>query len=492
MLKSVAKNFSILTLAMIIEAAITFLFLAFVARKFGPSLFGKYILISVYVHFVSVFVNAGIAPIALREMARNRDDASELFDVIFSLRLALGVFGYLILMLVVTWSGGGPEYIMLTGIAGITLIVEPFTGSYRTYYTAHERLAIPSAYSVASAGLSALAGGTLLILDFGLFELILSNAVVAVTIGISWTLHFRARVLRFRFRAQFAAWRRLLVLIIPYAPIHASNQINRVLNVFLLGQIKGPLPMEQSVGYYGPASSLSNTFVKLVMGMRRALIPPLTVKLAQGHSVTREIDVALKLIIALFCLPLVLGTTYMSAEFIALIFGDQYAPSTMVLQMLGCAAALQIAAFVPEIFLFSHSKHRVQEYILGPVSAVVLNGMLCVLLIPEHGILGAAAGAIVGRLVYFLFLAHYYRRQTPGDALKPYDFRDVGMLVISSFIVWHYSFTWIENAWLALTMAGVATLPLIAAFLLYLRSRLLTQAATSNYADPGSDDERYD
>ena len=95
MLKSVAKNFSILSLATITEAIITFLFIAFVARQFGSTLFGKYILIGVYVHIVSVLMNAGIAPIALRELARNRDDPSDLFDDLFSLRMVLGIFGYL-------------------------------------------------------------------------------------------------------------------------------------------------------------------------------------------------------------------------------------------------------------------------------------------------------------------------------------------------------------------------------------------------------------
>ena len=59
MLKSVAKNFSILTLATTAEAVITITFLAFVAREFGPSLFGKYIFINVYVH-VYVHVNVHV------------------------------------------------------------------------------------------------------------------------------------------------------------------------------------------------------------------------------------------------------------------------------------------------------------------------------------------------------------------------------------------------------------------------------------------------
>jgi len=471
MFKSVARNFSILTLATIVEAVITFLFLAFIARQFGPSLFGKYILVAVYVQIVSVLVNAGTEPIAVRELARHRDNVTELFDDLFSLRLVLGVFAYLVLILVAALSVESQEYMAIIGIAGLALLVEPFTASCRVYYTAHERMSIPSAYGVASIALSALAGSTLLILGFGLFELILSNVTIALTIGLIWSVRFRTRVLRFRFRARFTAWRRLLVLIIPFAPIHAGNQINRVLNLMLLGQINGPLPMEKSVGYYSPASSVSNTIVRLVMGMRRALIPPIAAKLGQGHSVTREIDVALKLIMALFCLPLILGTAYMSPEIIALLFGDQYGPSAMVLQMLGWAAALQIAAFVPEIFLFSHPDHKMQEYIAGPTTSVALNALICVLLIPEYGILGAATAAIAGRLVYLWFVAHHYRRQTPGQALNPRDFIDVGVLVISSFIVWHFTFALIDNAWLAFTMATIATLPLIAMFLLYLRSQ---------------------
>lgn len=477
MFKSVARNFSILTLATIVEAVITFLYLAFVARKFGPALFGTYVLISVYVYVVSIIVNAGVEPIAVRELARRRDNAAELFSDLFSLRLVLGVFAYLLLMLVAALSIENQEYMAIIAIAGLTLLVEPFTASCRVYYTAHERMSIPSAYGVASGALSALAGSTLLILGFGLLELIVSNVAITLTIGIIWSVRFHILVIRFRFRARIRAWRRLLVLIVPFAPIHASIQINRVLNVFLLGHIRGPLPMDQSVGYYSPANSVSNTVVRLVMGMRRALIPPIAAKLGRGHSVTREIDVALKLVMVLFCLPLILGTAYMSPQIISLLFGDQYAPSAMVLQMLGWATALQIAAFVPEIFLFAHPDHKMQDYITGPVTTIALNVALCVLLIPEYGTLGAAAAAIAGRLVYMLFLVYYFRRQAPEEALKPWDFKDVGILAISSFIVWQLAFSWVENAWLAGLSAGIATLPLMAIYLLYLRSKTMEQVS---------------
>ncbi len=75
----------------------------------------------------------------------------------------------------------------------------------------------------------------------------------------------------------------------------------------------------------------------------------------------------------------------------------------MVLLVLGWAGALQVAAFVPESFLFSHPDHKLQDYIAGPITAVLINAGLCILLIQEYGILGAAAAAIVARFVLVPF-----------------------------------------------------------------------------------------
>ena len=117
MFKSVAKNFSIITAATIIVAVITFLFITFVARQFGPSLFGKYILITVYVQVTTMIISAGLLPIALRELARDRENAPELFDDILSLRLTRGIAGYLTLVLIMALSSD-KDYLVLVSDDG--------------------------------------------------------------------------------------------------------------------------------------------------------------------------------------------------------------------------------------------------------------------------------------------------------------------------------------------------------------------------------------
>lgn len=471
MFRSVAKNFSILTGAQLANAAMVFLFFAFVARQFGPDLFGKYILINAYVRLVSLVINAGLAPIAFRELARHRDDAAELFADIVSMRLALAIAGYVVLITVLASLSEDRELLRLMAIAGLPLISDAFAHSYAAYYTAHERMSVPSAYAIASTALTVLAGVTLLLTGFGLFALIASSALVSIISATVWSAVFRARTLRFTIRVRFAAWRRLIMLVIPFAPIHVSNQLNRVLNVILLGHLRGPLPMEQSVGYYSPAQSVTNTVVMLVMGLRQVLIPPVTVKLSQGYTVTSEVDLAMKVVVAAFCLPLLLGTSFMAPELIALLFGNQYIPSAEALVVLGWAGALQIAAMVPESFLFSHPEHKVQEYIPGAVISVLVNAILCVLLIAEHGIIGAAAAAVGARTVYLAFATHYCRRQMRSKSLRLRHFVDTGLLLLAGFGVWHVATASIDNKWIAFAIAVALTLALIAAFMLYLRRR---------------------
>lgn len=469
MFRVIARNFSILTAAQIAGAAVIFLFAAFVARQLGPELFGTFILVGAYVRFISLTVNAGVGPIAFRELARRRDDPLELFEDIVTMRLMLGLIGYAGLMGTLILLDESRDLLILVAISAITLVLDPFIESYAAYYTSRERVVVPAAISVVAALLSAAGGIVVLLAGYGIVALIVSEVALSLVVTLAWTIAFRAANLRFAFRVRVAAWRRLLIMTIPFAPIHICSQLNRVLNVILLGRLNGPLPAEQSVGYYGPAQTITNGAVNLVVSLRRVLIPPVTARLAEGHSVTAELDVALKLAMALFALPMVLATSFMAPELITLLFGERYAPSAVALTLLGWAAALQIASIVPEAFLFSHPDHRMQDYIAGALMSVLGNVLLCVLLIEDYGIAGAALGAVTGRLVYFFYIAQYCRRQLGREALRLRRFGDAALLVVAGFGIWYFLFAAIQNRWLASAAAFAATLPLIAGFMLWLR-----------------------
>jgi len=474
MFQVVARNFSILTVTQVVGAGITFLYIAFAARRLGPTHFGMYILIVTYVRVASVIVNAGVTPIAFRELASHREDPLELFNDIVSLRLGLGITSYMTLMAVMFLLHEDPVLLSLLAIAATTLALDPFNESYAAYYTAHERVGTPSAYGLVSTVLESAAGIALLLAGLGLKALFVSQVLTGLLMTTIWTVAFRSKILSFTLGVRPAGWWRLLALTVPFAPIYLCNQLNRVLNVVLLGHLSGPIPMEKSVGYYGPAQSITNAVLNLVMSLRRVLIPPVTVKLSQGYAVTREINLALKLVTAVFALPLLLGTAFVAPELVTLLFGKSYAPSATALTILGWGGALQIAALAPETFLFAHPNHTMQDYVGGALTSVLVNVGVSVLLIASYGFVGAAVGAVTGRLVYFLYVAHYSRQKVGSDGLRLKQFGDLTLLLVSEFALWYLTFALIANAWLACAVAVIPTLVLVAAFILYLRPRSVT------------------
>ena len=116
-----------------------------------------------------------------------------------------------------------------------------------------------------------------------------------------------------------------------------------------------------------------------------------------------------------------------------------------------------------------------QDYIMGALMSVFVNALVCILLIAEYGFVGAAAGAIAGRLVYFVYVVHYCRRKLGRQALQLQEFGDTTLLLLSEFGVWYLAFAVIANTWVACAVSVVLTLPLIAGFIVHLRPRSFVQ-----------------
>ena len=109
---------------------------------------------------------------------------------------------------------------------------------------------------------------------------------------------------------------------------------------------------------------------------------------------------------------------------------------------------------------------------------VVVNALLCVLLIGHYGFVGAAAGAVAGRLVYLGYVARYCRQRLGGEALRLQQYGDAALLLLAGYGVWYLTFKVIANAWLACAVAVILTLPLIAGFVVYLRRQPARRAET--------------
>lgn len=417
MFRSIVRNFSAFGAAYILDRVITFLFLVYAARALGPEVFGQYILIGAYVMFFNVTFTAGVMPVALREIVRQRDNPRTVLEQVLSLRLVLGFAAYAMLMLITGLVLPAATFVPLAALAGIALVIDAFKDSFAAYHTAFERMVIPSAFQAAGAILTATTGALLLYLDFGIVALLAAGAIVNMVIALGWHVLFAMRFQRYRIRFAVSAWKDMLMLAAPIAPMTLVFQFNRLANVMLLSVVGGPLPRERAAGYFGAAQQIAGIPIGFLIGLRRAMVPPVASKINRGERIDDEFAVALKVAVVFLSFPMLVATSAFPAEILRLAFGPEYLQSALPLKFLGGAAALTIAASFPETFVISYTERKITRFLPSAIVTLLVNVGLCLVLIPAYSVAGAAFAFLVARGVHLIFFLYYSRAVLPLDSL---------------------------------------------------------------------------
>jgi O-antigen/teichoic acid export membrane protein len=454
MLGSIVRNFSAFGAAHVVDRVVTFLFLVYAARALGPDVFGQYVLIGAYVTFFSVSFTAGVMPVALREIVRHRDNPRPMLEQMLSLRLVLGLAAYATLVVICGVMLPAETYLPLAALAGSALVIEAFKDSFATYHTAMQRMTIPSAFQAASAILTSVTGAILLHLGYGLIALLSAFAIINLAVTVSWHFMFTARFQRYRIYLGISAWRELLVLAAPIAPLVFVFQFNRLVSVMLLPLIRGPIPGERAAGYFGTAQQIAGIPLGFLVGLRRAMMPPIAAKISGGERIDEEFAVSLRVAVVFLSFPMLVLTSAFPAEILGLAFGPEYSESALPLKLLGAAAALTIAASFPETFVISYAERQITRYLPAAITTLLVNVGLCVALIPDWGAAGAASAFLASRAVHLAFFLYYSRAVLPLDGLGLARMAVPVMVLCAAYAAALYATEAIESTALRLLTVG--------------------------------------
>lgn len=418
MLRSVLRNFSAVGAAHIIDRVITFFFLIYAARTLGPVYFGHYVLIGTYVLFLTIATTSGVMPVAVREIVRQRDTPQRMLESVLALRLIIGIAAYVLLLGFVTLVPTSRAMLPLAALAGTALVLDAYKDSFAAYHTAFERMSIPSIFYVAICVSSTSLGVLVLHMGYGVLALFATAALVNLVATLVWHLYFSRNFLRYRYRFDVREFKHLLVMIAPMAPLYLAVQINNVLNIIMLSLVKGPVPPARAVGYFGPAQQIARLPVGFLFGLRQVMVPPVADKLNRRQSIDNEFATSLRLVVVFFSFPVLVATSIFARELLLLAFGRSYLEATIPLQLLGAAAALWIAAIMPESFLIAYPEQKMSRFLPGAYVPLITNLTLCLVLIPRYGLAGAAFAILAARALHLAFVIYYCRAVLPIRAVR--------------------------------------------------------------------------
>jgi len=254
--RRVAKNTIFLTLSNLVQKALTFVLIIFIARQLGVEDFGLYSFALSFVVMFTMAADIGLNSWVGREIARERERASELLAKSIPLKLASSLFSVLAVWLVISLLGYPSFEIVLVLLAAASMALDSIASLFRALFTSFERMELEflvnTAYKLAILLLSL----AVLFAGYGVFEL-LSMLVLASLLNIvfSIVLVYWKKVASPALSIDFAFMRKALIASLPFCFMGIFSTIYSNVDIAMLHYFQG----NQPVGIYSAAFRLVTT-----------------------------------------------------------------------------------------------------------------------------------------------------------------------------------------------------------------------------------------
>lgn len=412
--RSIAKNSLAPTALNLLNRAIDFLFAAFYLRVLGPAGNGSYATAIAIAGWFEIISNFGLNTLIIREVSRDKSQASHYLFNTTLLRLVTVGLG---LLPIVAYTaairlGSNPldqPTLMAIGLLMVGMIFSGIGQGFTGLFYAYESAETPAAIATVTTILKVTLGVIVLVMGYSFVALAgVSIVVNVITLFILGYVAFRQFGLSGPWRADWALQRTMFSQSYPLMINHLLATVFFFLDVPLMRQLNG----EAAVGWYNSAYKWINAMNVIPSFFTFALFPVISRQV--HHSLAdarRTFRMAVKLMI-LLSLPLAAVTTLLAPSLIGLLGGAEFLPhGGLALQIVIWSIPVGWVNSVTNYMLIALGQERVQvrAFLIG----VGFNLLANLLLLPLFSYVAASVITILSEMV-LLVIFNVYLRQKMG------------------------------------------------------------------------------
>ena len=387
-----------------------FLLTLVVSRQLGPELFGVYSLLTTIVIGASCFANFGFDIWMVREVTKDPSQAKNYISNILGLKMVTSLVTIVFVYMIFQATDLPPNTLHLILVISVSLLFNTLSQSLWHYGNCFKQFIFHS-FLWASSNLIKSVLGISLVLFYGELEPLIWGIVIAEAIAL--ILSFC--VIRYQFDAFFpkfklSIWKNYLNRSAPIALGMIFSVLYFRLDIVMLQLMTD----EKTVGFYSAAYKLFEISIIFPTSIMLVLFPTLVAEYHSDHPQFKKSSVkALGVFsIAGGSLALILWGT--SREIITIIFGDEFYPSIVVLEVLSGAVFLFFLNFLLSNILISSGRETINTWNL--VGATVLNIILNLVFIPQYGAIGAAWSTVFCEAVLIVVLGLEVRKSVNSNS----------------------------------------------------------------------------
>jgi len=402
--RKIAKNTGVIIAGNVIFRLVSLFVVIYLARYLGTAGFGKYSFVFAYLAFFGIITDLGLQQILVREMARKPSTAPKLIGNAYVIRLLLTLSAVVLSIIIITLLPYPADTTHYVYIASFTLLFISFSDFYATIFQAN----LVMEYNViAKLTFKFVSAGLILWIIFSHGTLVHVMIALVFSEGIKTLLSysFSRKFVRPSFAIDFGLWRHLLKECLPLALTSVIAIIYYRIDVVMLSMMKGDVP----VGIYSAAYRLCEPFPLIPYALMMSLFPLMSIYFKESDERLMKVyRLAIKYILIIM-LPIAVGVTFIADKVILLVYGAEFASSTIALQILIWAILFGSMNSVMLNLLVAIDRQTLNAWTVG--LGAVVNIILNFILIPIMSFTGAAITTVVTNavicVVCFYFVSKY-------------------------------------------------------------------------------------
>lgn len=409
--QTILKNTFWMSFGQIASRLIRAVVIIYAARILGAAGYGVFSYALSLAGFFTIFSDIGLTPFLTRESAKAPELRMTYIATSFTLKLCLVAINSIIILVAVPFITKMPGAIPLLPF----LIVLFAFDSIRDFSFAVTR-SIQKMET--EAGINILTN--IAILAFGLGALFFFGTakalMIAYTVGTGIGMIIGLWTLRSYFHKFWTSFSKAHVkpILLEAWPFGVSALLSTIMlntDTIMLGAMR----TEAEVGYYSAAQRIIS-ILYLIPGFLSVSVFPVMAQLAikNKERFVGVLEKALRAVL-LVAFPIALGGAVLASPLILFIFGKEYLPAAVTLQILLFNVFFVFPGSIINngIFAFGKQKQLLVAFAIGGIGNVILN----FLLIPTFGIAGSAAATIVTQFLSNGYTFFAMQRITPFTSL---------------------------------------------------------------------------
>lgn len=428
--RTVFKNASAMLISQVVTWTLTLAFSILLRRYLGPEASGELVIAGSIWLIAGVFIGFGMDLLLTKEIARDNERAAELLGTSYLLR---GVFYLLSVGVVYVYTlvvGFSPESMLLVQVVGLSTLFLQLANATKAAHQGLETMEYISISDISSKSVNTLFGVVVLLL--GYTQIAVAWVLTASTL-VLWLMQLFFLLRRHRIvpRGHRALAPKLLRSSLPYlATVFGMVAYGELVIIALSLQVS-----TTEIGWYGAALQIFGTLLFGAVVFNTVTFPTMArTHISQPEAIPEILRRNLALIM-LIGVPIGLGLFAVAPQVMVLLFGQAFAPSGSILQVL---AFVLVCMYANVLFgQYFNSTDRQHVWTTVVICAVVAVVPLCFLLVPlcqrlfGIGALGAAFAFLITELGQFV--AGWLL--TPRGTLSLKTVRHTGLIILAGLLM---------------------------------------------------------